>query len=145
MRIKFTIPGNPVGKGRPRFHRIGNYVQTYTPDATVAYENLIKLMYQQASKGYMFPEGTPLDMRLLIYYPIPKSVSKTKKAMMLSNQLRPLKKPDSSNVCKAVEDALNKIAYHDDTQIVDTQIRRYYSDNPRVDVVIQPAFIKEEE
>lgn len=145
MQIKFTVPGDPVGKGRPRFRRMGNYVQTYTPDETVTYENLVKLMYQQASKGFMFPEGIPLDMRMFAYYPIPKSVSKKKRTMMLKNQLRPLKKPDSSNVCKAVEDALNKIAYPDDTQIVDTQIRRFYSDNPRVDVVIQPAWVKEEE
>ena len=31
---------------------------------------------------------------------------------------------------------MNKIAYRDDTQIVDCQVRKFYSDNPRVEVRI---------
>lgn len=37
---------------------------------------------------------------------------------------------------KIIADALNKIAYHDDTQIVDCQVRKFYSDDPRVEVRI---------
>ena len=53
--------------------------------------------------------------------------------------LRPLKKPDADNVIKVVLDSLNKIAYHDDTQVVDLQIRRFYSRDPRLVVTIQEA------
>lgn len=38
------------------------------------------------------------------------------------------------NCIKIIADALNKIAYHDDTQIVDCQVRKFYSDDPRVEV-----------
>lgn len=137
--VKFTVPGDPIGKGRPRFRRAGQYVTTYTPDKTVSYENLVKLMYEQQCKSYQFPQDVPLDMRITAYYSIPKSTSKKKRAEMLAFKVRPLKKPDSSNVLKSVEDALNGVAYHDDTQIVDTQIRRFYGENPRVVVTIREA------
>ena len=37
MELKFTIRGEPKGKGRPKFSRQGNIVRTYTPDATANY------------------------------------------------------------------------------------------------------------
>lgn len=37
-QIKFSVPGQPFGKQRPKFSRAGQYVKTYTPDETVSYE-----------------------------------------------------------------------------------------------------------
>ena len=76
-------------------------------------------------------------MRILAYYGIPKSESKKKKALMRQNEIRPTKRPDADNVVKLVADALNQVAYRDDTQIVDCQVRKFYSDNPRLEVLIQ--------
>ena len=56
---------------------------------------------------------------------------------MIDKIERPLKKPDADNVVKVVLDALNKIAYYDDTQVVDLQIRRFYGENPRTVVTIE--------
>ena len=67
---------------------------------------------------------------------IPKSVSKKKRGLMLEGMLRPTKKPDMDNVVKIIADSLNQIAYRDDTQIVDCQCRKFYSDDPRVEVRI---------
>lgn len=139
MKVKFTIIGEPEGKGRPRFRNVGAYTKTYTPEKTVSYENLIKVEYQRQCGKAFFDKDVPLDMRVTAYYTIPKSVSEKKRALMLKHKIRPIKKPDSSNIVKAVEDALNKVAYHDDTQIVDSQCRRFYSEQPRVVVTIQEA------
>ena len=49
--IAFTIPGQPVAKGRPRACIRGGKVATYTPDNTARYENLVKLAAQEAMKG----------------------------------------------------------------------------------------------
>ena len=45
--------------------------------------------------------------------------------------------PILDNVVKIIADSLNQVAYRDDTQIVDCQCRKFYSDNPRVEVIIQ--------
>lgn len=37
---------------------------------------------------------------------------------------------------RAIMDALNKVAYHDDTQIVSLSMEKFYSDSPRVEVTI---------
>ncbi|WP_334299865.1 RusA family crossover junction endodeoxyribonuclease [Anaerobutyricum hallii] len=50
--------------------------------------------------------------------------------------MRPTKKPDLDNVIKSILDALNKVAYHDDTQIVSLSMEKFYSDSPRVEVTI---------
>lgn len=139
MKVKFTVLGEPQGKGRPRFTKVGQYVKTYTPDKTVSYENLVKLEYRRQCKDYMFEKGRPVDIRILAYYPIPKSASKKKQAMMIANELRPMKKPDTDNVVKVILDSLNQIAYHDDVQAVDCQVRKFYSENPRVVVTIEDA------
>lgn len=136
-QIKFSVPGQPFGKQRPKFSRKGQYVNTYTPGETVSYENLVSLMYQQAARGKMFSEGAMLDVRIIAYYEIPKSTSKKKRKAMLEHKIRPTKKPDIDNVIKVVADALNKVAYRDDTQIVDCQCRKFYAESPKVDVMIK--------
>ena len=59
------------------------------------------------------------------------------KTQKLENIIRPIKKPDMDNVIKMVADALNQVAYKDDTQIVDCQVRKFYSEEPRVEVIIR--------
>lgn len=136
-QIKFSVPGNPFGKQRPKFSRAGKYVKTYMPDETVNYENLVKLMYQQEAKGKMFSDGAELDVRIIAYYAIPKSTSKKKRKAMLEHRVRPSKKPDWDNIGKIICDSLNRVAYHDDSAVVDAQVRKFYSENPRVDITIR--------
>ena len=122
-QIRFTIPGQPFGKQRPKFSRAGAYVKTYTPKETTSYENLV--------------EGAMLDVRIIAYYEIPKSTSKKKRREMLEHRIRPAKKPDWDNIGKIVCDSLNLVAYHDDSAVVDAQVRKFYSETPRVDVMIK--------
>ena len=70
---------------------------------------------------------------------VPKSASKKKAQLMRERKIRPMKKPDFDNIGKIVCDSLNDIAYHDDAQIVDAQVRKFFSDDPRVVVTIQEA------
>lgn len=137
MRTEFIIPGEPKAKGRPRVIRKGEFSKAYTPKDTVMYENLVRLEYETQCKGKFFEKGIPLKMYVTAYHSIPKSTSKKKTQMMLEGILRPLKKPDSSNILKAIEDSLNTVAYHDDAQIVETIITRYYSEKPCVKVIIE--------
>ena len=84
-------------------------------------------------------------MRIMACYGIPASKSKKIKEQMKQGILRPTKKPDMDNVIKAIADSLNNIAYHDDTQIVDCQIRKFYSEQPRIEVSITEVATKAKE
>lgn len=132
--FSFTIPGEPKGKGRPRFLKNG---RTYTPNITTGYENLVKLTFKQAYPDDMpFTKDIPLMVSIRAYFTIPKSASKKKTALMKSADIYPTKKPDTDNIAKIVLDSLNGIAYHDDSQIVGLYLVKLYDDTPRVEIEI---------
>lgn len=118
---QLTIDGVPVAKGRPRLGRYG----TYTPKKTQEYEEYVKMCWV-AKYGAIQPSEQPLEMNIVFYMPIPKGYSKKQKAEILSGRLKHIKKPDVDNLIKSVLDALNGLAYADDSQIIKvTAVKRY--------------------
>lgn len=137
MKIKFEINGEPTGKGRPRFVRTVTGGRAVTPAKTSMYENIVRLEYERQIKGFKFDSDDMLKMNIEAFFSIPKSKSKKIKCKMLANEIRPTKKPDMDNIIKIIADALNNFAYYDDKQIVECNIKKYYSENPRVAVEIE--------
>lgn len=137
--VTFTVPGKPFGKQRPKFSSAGKYIKTYTPSETVNYENLVKLMYQHEIGRMLFEKDTPLKVIIIACYEIPKSSSKKQAERMRKGELRPTKKPDTDNIAKIICDSLNGIAWHDDAQVVNLRVSKWYSDTPQVEVTIEEA------
>lgn len=133
--VKFTIPGTPMGKGRPKFARRGKFTTTYTPETTANYENLVQLYFGQETRNSVLLIGA-IKVDIVAYFPIPKSTSKKKADLMRTGTIKPTKKPDFDNIGKIICDALNGIAYHDDSAIVDGRVQKFYSDTPRVEVAL---------
>ena len=103
MKVEFTVPGIPVGKGRPRFMKNGH---TYTPQKTRDYEDKVVQCWQcQSGKG--FAAGVPLRATVTAFFTVPKSTSK-KKAAALDGAPH-TKRPDADNVAKAILDALKAV------------------------------------
>lgn len=128
----FTVPGPPVAKGRPR---LGKYT-TYTPTKTVNYENLVQFSYIEKYKGSEPLEGD-LKLEIVFYFPIPKRTSKKDRQLMIDGKIKHNKRPDIDNCIKSITDALNNIAYKDDSQIVAVVAIKLYSDEPRAEVFIE--------
>ena len=133
MTITVTIPGEPVGKGRPRFIKSGT---PYTPLKTRAYENKVAFLYKLAAKGRKFQRHAPVSVEIRAYYGIPQSDSKRQRERKLNGAIMPCKKPDIDNVVKAVLDAINGIAYEDDAQVVMISASKAYSERPRVEMSV---------
>jgi Holliday junction resolvase RusA-like endonuclease len=78
---------------------------------------------------------------IVALFEIPKSTSKKRAELMRAGEIRPTKggrgNPDLDNIAKAICDALNGIAYHDDAQVVDLKVVKYYSDTPCVTVTVE--------
>jgi Holliday junction resolvase RusA-like endonuclease len=134
--VTFKVLGDPVGKGRPRFARVGNFVKTYTPQKTVTWEESIGFAAKQAM-GSSEPVKTPVSIYIYIRSPIPKSYSKKRREACLNHSERPTKKPDWDNVSKSVCDAINGIVYDDDTQVVDAFVTKFYAEESGVEVLVR--------
>ena len=130
--IQLTIPGEPIGKARPRMTRTGI---VYTPKKTINYEVLIRELFIVKYPDFQPLEG-PVRMSLSAWMKIPKT-SKRKVKAMENGEIRPTKKPDMSNILKSVEDALNNLAYHDDKQIVEVEVEKRFSNRPRIELAIE--------
>ena len=62
--------------------------------------------------------------------PIPKSVTKKNRELIMVNRIKYTKRPDTDNLCKAFTDAINGVAYADDCLITKLVIeKKYASDN----------------
>jgi Holliday junction resolvase RusA-like endonuclease len=133
--MKFTVYGEPVAKGRPRFSTRGGKVRSYTPEKTASYENLVKLSFDtQVEDKYVIQWLVKANIKA--YFKIPSSFSKKKLKQIEDGALYPVKKPDCDNIAKTILDALNGRAYGDDKQVVILQVEKYYSNEPRVEVEI---------
>lgn len=132
MIIRFTIPGVPQGKQRPRFTRFG---RAYTPEKTRQYEEDVRSAYLEAAQDAHFSDR-PVCVEILAFYPIPNSAAKGRRAAMAGGSIRPVVKPDCDNVCKIICDALNGIAWRDDAQVVKITVEKRYGETPMVHVVI---------
>ena len=134
--VTYLVEGNPVGKGRPKFARRGNFVSTYTPTKTRDYEDLIKEAARKAMGSNEVLE-TPVTVAIYITVPIPQSYSKKRTEACLSGSERPIKKPDIDNVAKCFLDAMNEIVYKDDTQVLTLHITKVYGTVGMVEVMIK--------
>ena len=135
----FEVIGMPQGKARARtFYnpKLGKH-QSITPDKTVLYENLIKTSFMAAENRKTFFDKEPVEMYITAYFPIPKSTTKKDRERIKNKELFPTKKPDCDNIVKVICDALNGVAYHDDTQVVKLEVRKVFTeDEPKVAVAL---------
>ena len=136
IQIDFTVPGQPRGKGRPRFARRGNFVTTYTDAATTTYEDQIRFYALRAMGGYK-PLTTALEAFIHVRLPVPQSYSKKRTEACLSGLERPSKKPDWDNVAKSICDGMESIIFVCDSQIVECHVRKVYAEVAGVDVLIK--------
>lgn len=136
LMVIYTVYGEPVGKGRPRFARRGNFVSTYTPQKTKSYEDEIRMM-AKAAMGASEPLETPITVAIYIRVGIPTSFSKQKRKDALSGFIKPTKKPDLDNVAKCFLDSMNEIVYLDDKQVVNLHVTKVYAETPAVEVMVK--------
>lgn len=135
--VQFVVPGDPVGKGRPRVSTIGGHARMFTPKKTASYEGLIAMVGTEAMGGRVLLE-CPVMVEMRIVLSVPASKTKKFKAQALAGEIFPTKKPDMDNVIKAIYDGLNGIVWKDDVQVVDAIVRKRYGEVPGVHVKIIP-------
>lgn len=135
--LTFFVPGDPVGKARPRVSVRFGRAHAYTPAKTAAYENTVAAYAKAAMIANKFEKvEKPVAVKLEVRagFSIPKSWAKRKRAEALAGNLPHVVKPDADNLAKAVLDALNDVVYADDSQVTVCLVEKVYEDAPGVTV-----------
>jgi Holliday junction resolvase RusA-like endonuclease len=136
--LLFTVPGEPVGKGRPRFRIVTpkgekgrpaydkQFVHVYTDSETVNYEKAIAWRAKHAMRGRE-PFDCPVHVAVVIRVTPAASWSAWKHNAAMQGLIVPTSKPDADNVVKVVLDALNTVAWTDDVMAVSGAWRKEYA------------------
>lgn len=136
FQLVFCVYGNPVPKGRPRFAKRGNFVQTYTPEKTKNYESEVAMMAKAAMGASEALEGA-LEAFIYVTYAVPASYSKKRSEACLSGLEKHTKKPDLDNVVKSVVDGMDKIVFLNDSQITSIHATKVYGEIAKVEVMVR--------
>ena len=130
---KCVVYGKPRGKGRPRFTGRG---RTYIDAVTTEYEGRVKRAWK-SENNFKF-DKSPTSVIIKAYFPVPVSLSKKKMAELFDRPY--LGKADADNIAKIILDALNTVAWADDSQIDVLLVQKRYvkspEDPPRVEVEV---------
>lgn len=127
FRVRVVLPGPPRGKQVAQVTRRG----TFIPKKTMAEMEALRWIAVQAMKRERPFQG-PVEIKICAYMPVPPSWPRARRELALANKTHPTSKPDGSNIQKLVEDALIRIVFLDDSQIVRWTGWKVYSADPRV-------------
>lgn len=131
--ISFTVYGEPVPWKRPRFN--GKSKHVFEDSKVKEYKEKVIQAYKE-SGGEYFEKDVPIMVEVYFFLGVPKSLSHNKQLDLIADH-RPTKRPDLDNIYKGITDALNKVAYYDDSQIISQNTAKFWSAIPRVEITIK--------
>jgi Holliday junction resolvase RusA-like endonuclease len=111
----------------------------YTPKKTTDYEELVRHCFRQ-SGGKML--SGPVCLEAKLYLQMPKSLSQKRQRELAYSNCE--KKPDIDNVIKIIGDALNGIAYKDDSSIVSVTATKQWAAQGCLVVSLNSAEVKQD-
>lgn len=133
--ISFIVYGTPVAQARTKNHVVNGFVVKFDPKKSADYKNYVR---QEALKVKPeIPIEDAVVLTVIAHMPIPGSMSKKKRALAIIGEIRPTKKPDVKNIFTGVEDALKGIIWRDDSLVVRAVMEKWYSEIPRVEVIVK--------
>ena len=115
---RFTVLGEPVGEGRPRFARRGAHVHTHAAPKSALWRLLAA--DQMAAEWAREPLTQTVEVSIVAMTKRPKSLPKRE-----PGELARSCKPDVDNIAKSALDALVQAGVlADDCQVCDLHVRR---------------------
>lgn len=125
--MKLIIPGQPKSQKRHRTARSGHRYDPSSKDKKVIRRHALQIKPPKPIKDL-------LRVEVDAYFQTPTSWSDAK--IERHEGRRRGKTPDVDNIEKIIFDALNKMIWQDDKQIVESKVRKFYSNTPRTEITI---------
>jgi Holliday junction resolvase RusA-like endonuclease len=163
MEYKFTVSGDPVAKGRPKFSTMFKCLRCQkfyrkqkeneaicpncgsrkffiitnarTPKKSSSFENLVQTSFSVAH-GAVTPTELGVEMIICAYFLPPKATPKYRQKEIQETEVIYIKRPDMDNLIKSVFDGLNEVAYQDDKLIHTLTVKKRYSYRPRTEITV---------
>ena len=143
--VSFTVYGEPVPwkRARAKTHKVKDKksgkekttVHFFEDKKVSEYKEKVINAYKE-SGGKYFEKGTPLRCEIYFYIEVPKSLSFNKRIELIALG-RPTKRPDIDNLYKGIADALNGVAYYDDSQIVSVSLCKLWASTSKVEIELR--------
>lgn len=130
--IDLLISDVPKASKRPRKGKYSFYV----PDACKNKKEIQEAIKEQLPDDFIKGESE-VYIDIKCYIKTISGFSKLDKELAEDGHIRPITKPDVDNYMKTYLDAFNGYLWMDDGQVVDARLRKYYSENPRVEINIK--------
>lgn len=134
--FNIVLIGEPIPKKRPRFSTRAGFVQTYDAQKTEKEITIMQLKQQLAQIRVLKPLESQISIEMTFHTPQPKFWSLKRKEREFG-KYNP-KRPDIDNYCKFYLDAMNKIVYKDDGQVVRLYAQKVYAYDPRTEISFTP-------
>ena len=130
MILRFTVPGHPIGKARPRHTKGGH---TYTPKKTRDYEKAVAF----AAKGAMAFSTVAGDGDPSRHYTLVWPMDATYRVSIhayCKNGVR----SDCDNILKAALDGMQGVVYDNDKSVTRAEVTVATDrENPRLEVEVE--------
>jgi len=140
--ITLLIPGQPVGKNRPRFTRVGKGVRTYS-DQGDKEQLWVMVVRQQLKELAVRHFSGAVAMKIVFWMKRPANhfgSGKNAGVLKASAPAAPVTKPDIDNLLKFLADSLNHCSiWIDDSYIADIDMKKRYAlpgTEPRTELVL---------
>ena len=130
--LTLQVVTDPVAKARARVTFAGGKPRSFTPRKTEEAEWRIRQQFMTEHPGFE-PLIGAIVLSVVAYVAMPVSMPKKRRA-----GARPVTRPDIDNYAKTVLDALNGVAFKDDSQVVSLVMEKRYAVGypPRWEIVI---------
>jgi Holliday junction resolvase RusA-like endonuclease len=135
-KIKFTVYGDPSAQKRHRSTSRNGKLRQYDPSSDKKGDFLLMCLKNKPNEPI---KDKPIRLVIEFVFKRPKSHYGTGKNSLKLKDSAPdkhINKPDIDNLLKFVMDALNGIYWHDDSQIWNVDVSKFYGDVPLTEVTI---------
>lgn len=143
MTLRFTVFGVAQAKGNMRALNIKGMKFPIVTDSNKSVKSWQQLIAEGASRALQALPASERGLltegvRLTVEFFLPRPKALMRRGVLVAH----LKKPDTSKLIRAVEDALTEVVYLDDSQVVELLATKQYAnvdDHPHVKISVEPT------
>lgn len=124
------------GRALPQGKAIGNG-RIFTPTKLKKYIEMLQWQIRPYAPAELLTG--PVIVDITCYFAVPKSTPAKKRTQMLNGIIHHITYPDEDNCSYTIRNAMKKIVYEDDRQIVENRGRKLWGEKDKIVIKVIPV------